>query len=63
MAPRELAQQISFKTEDGHTLRADAYGSSTDEPVLLLHGGGQSRLSWKNTGAALAEGRLLCHSA
>jgi pimeloyl-ACP methyl ester carboxylesterase len=55
MAPRELAQHLKFQTDDGLTLRADAYGSSTRDPVLLLHGGGQSRLSWKNTAAEVAK--------
>jgi non-heme chloroperoxidase len=55
MVPHKSAQQITFKTGDGLNLRADAYGLSANEPVLLLHGGGQSRLSWKRTAFKLAE--------
>ncbi|HIL01156.1 MAG TPA: alpha/beta hydrolase [Myxococcales bacterium] len=47
-------QAISFKTPDGLTLRADAWGSPQAAPVLLLHGGGQTRHAWAGTAAALA---------
>ena len=33
---------------------ADAFGSSADPPVLLLHGGGQTRHSWAGTAERLA---------
>lgn len=36
-------------------LEADAYGDPSACPVVLLHGGGQTRQSWGDTGAALAE--------
>ena len=36
------------------TLRADAFGDPRDVPVVLLHGGGQTRHSWRATGADLA---------
>jgi pimeloyl-ACP methyl ester carboxylesterase len=39
----------------GVTLAADAYGDATDPPVILLHGGGQTRHSWSNTGRQLGE--------
>ena len=35
-------------------LVADAYGDPSDPPVLLLHGGGQTRHSWGGTATALA---------
>lgn len=34
-------------------LQADAYGDPGDTPVLLLHGGGQTRHSWRATAARL----------
>jgi len=35
-------------------LTADAFGDAGDQPVVLLHGGGQTRGSWRATGAELA---------
>lgn len=40
---------------DGLTLAAEAYGPSAGRPVIFLHGGGQSRSSWR--GVAQAVGR------
>ncbi len=41
----------------GLTLAADTYGDDTDPPVILLHGGGQTRHSWRRTARRLgAEG-------
>jgi pimeloyl-ACP methyl ester carboxylesterase len=48
--------EIRFKTPDGLTLRADAWGDPQAAPVLLLHGGGQTRHAWAGTAAALAAG-------
>ena len=39
---------------NGVELLADAHGGPDDPAVLLLHGGGQTRHSWGNTAAALA---------
>jgi non-heme chloroperoxidase len=39
---------------DGLALRADAWGDPSAPPVLLLHGGGQTRHAWGGTAAALA---------
>src|SRR4051794_12639033 len=36
------------------TLVADAYGDPSRQPVVLLHGGGQTRHAWGGTAAALA---------
>jgi pimeloyl-ACP methyl ester carboxylesterase len=44
-------------------LVADAYGDSSDRPVLLLHGGGQTRHSWGGTAATLAAHGLFAVSA
>ena len=38
----------------GLELAADLYGAETDPPVLLLHGGGQTRHAWGNAAATLA---------
>ena len=38
---------------DDVTMTADAYGDPADPPVVLLHGGGQTRHSWKATAADL----------
>lgn len=39
---------------EGVELAADVYGSEGDPPVLLLHGGGQTRHAWGSAAAALA---------
>ena len=39
-------------------IEADAYGDASARPVLLLHGGGQTRHSWGSTAATLAAGLL-----
>ncbi|GAB3274014.1 alpha/beta fold hydrolase [Kineosporia babensis] len=36
------------------TLAADHWGDPADPPVVLLHGGGQTRHSWRQTGRELA---------
>lgn len=48
-------QRLVFPTKDGLSLVADAYGSPADRPVLLAHGGGQTRHAWGGTARALAE--------
>jgi pimeloyl-ACP methyl ester carboxylesterase len=48
-------EEITFKTPDGLALRADAWGNSRGKPVLLLHGGGQTRHAWAGTASALAD--------
>ncbi len=49
------ARNLEFQSADGLTLRANAWGNEQDPPVLLLHGGGQTRHAWAGTGVALAE--------
>ena len=46
---------LSFAGEDGITLQADAYGDPSHPPVILSHGGGQTRHSWGGTAEALAK--------
>lgn len=42
-----------FKGASGNTLAGDVYGEE-GPPVLLLHGGGQTRHAWKRTGELIA---------
>ncbi len=58
MVPRKL----EFTTPDGLTLVADAWGSPDARPVLLQHGGGQTRNAWGNTAKQLAESGWLAIS-
>jgi pimeloyl-ACP methyl ester carboxylesterase/acyl-coenzyme A thioesterase PaaI-like protein len=46
---------VTFTSADGLALRGDAWGPDDGSPVLLLHGGGQSRHAWKSTATRLAE--------
>jgi pimeloyl-ACP methyl ester carboxylesterase len=46
---------VEFQTPDGLTLRADLWGNPNGQPVLLLHGGGQTRNAWGETARVLAE--------
>jgi len=48
------ARRTQFRGARGITLIADDWGDSTDPPVLLLHGGGQTRHAWRGTAPALA---------
>ncbi|WP_167098664.1 alpha/beta fold hydrolase [Mycobacterium sp. DL592] len=51
------AQTVEFRGEDELTLVGDEWNrDATDRPtILMLHGGGQNRFSWKNTGQVLAD--------
>jgi pimeloyl-ACP methyl ester carboxylesterase len=44
----------TFAMSDGITLVGDAYGDATHPPVLLMHGGGQTRHAWGGTARALS---------
>lgn len=56
MHPATLTFEVSDDLDGSGSLTivADAHGDPTDPPVLLLHGGGQTRHSWGNTAASLA---------
>jgi len=45
---------IRMEGADGLALAADVAGPADGQPVILLHGGGQTRGSWRNAVAALA---------
>ena len=49
------AQNIEFKTSDEMTIAGEAWGNPEHPPVILLHGGGQTRHSWGKTAQTLAE--------
>lgn len=52
-AVRNQGQPVEFRGRDGVCLRGDAWGDPAARPVLLLHGGGQTRHSWSACGAKL----------
>lgn len=48
-------KELSFNLSTGMTLAAHSYGDPTSPPVILSHGGGQTRHSWGATAQALAD--------
>ena len=59
-AVRNTPKTVEFSGIQGLTLVADEWGrgseDAADHPtILMLHGGGQNRHSWKNTGQVLAD--------
>src|ERR1700754_1156132 len=54
---RSEPQIVKFRGVDGLVLVADEWNpGAADRPsILMLHGGGQNRFSWKNTGQVLAD--------
>lgn len=48
-------RRLTVTGADGLTLVADALGDPAARPVLLLHGGGQTRHAWSRTARALAD--------
>ncbi len=44
-----------FTTRDGLTLAAETYGDPANPPVVLAHGGGQTKYSWGGTASELAK--------
>jgi pimeloyl-ACP methyl ester carboxylesterase len=59
-AEQSELQTVKFQGADGLTLIADEWNRAAETAegrptVLFLHGGGQNRFSWKNTGQILAD--------
>ena len=54
-ALQDEPRTVELRGHDGLVLRGDAWGSPDARPVLLLHGGGQTRHSWSGTAQRLAE--------
>ena len=48
------ATPVTYEGDGGIRLAGDAYGDPGAPPVVLLHGGGQTRHAWGGTAAALA---------
>jgi len=48
-------ETIDLHGAGGIRLRADRFGDLADPPVLLLHGGGQTRFAWGSTPQSLAD--------
>ena len=46
---------MHFKGHGGLKIAADVWGSDNKKLVILLHGGGQTRHAWGETGKKLAE--------
>lgn len=52
-------QTVRFRGDQGLTLVGDEWNRGVDSTtILMLHGGGQNRFSWKNTGQILADSGL-----
>ena len=48
-------ERREFRSDDGIPLIAETWGDSSARPVLLQHGGGQTRHAWGNTAIELAD--------
>jgi pimeloyl-ACP methyl ester carboxylesterase len=57
-----MSGTLRFTGFEGVPLVADVHGDDRGWPVLLMHGGGQTRHAWGNTGRALGEAgwRAVC---
>ena len=49
------AKTIAFQSSEGFPIAANAYGDPSHDPVLFMHGGGQTRHAWGGAAAALAK--------
>lgn len=52
--PSATPETLRFDVGRGVEIAADAFGDAAAPPVLLLHGGGQTRHAWGETARALA---------
>ena len=53
---------VEFRGGGGVTIAADRTGDPVDPQVVLLHGGGQTRHSWRRTAEGLAEAGWCAHT-
>ena len=60
--PGAVSTTTTFLGRDGNALVADVAGPPSGTPVILLHGGGQTRHSWGTTLGALASGGFRAHT-
>jgi pimeloyl-ACP methyl ester carboxylesterase len=58
----EVGEALRLPGANGITLAAGAWGPADGAPVLLLHGGGQTRHSWQRTGIALGRERFRAYA-
>ena len=49
------APSLRFDLPNGISIAADVYGDPSHQPVLFLHGGGQTRHAWGNSAETLAK--------
>lgn len=49
------APSLRFELPNGMSIAADVHGDPRHQPVLFLHGGGQTRHAWGNSAESLAE--------
>ena len=55
MTSTDDVRSLDLRGRDGLRLRADEFGDPDGPPVVLLHGGGQTRYAWGSTARVLAE--------
>lgn len=53
-SPVSSAASLRFELAHGITIAADGYGNPADQPVIFLHGGGQTRHAWGGAAEQLA---------
>lgn len=61
MKPESVAEERFSVPRDGLLLAGDIIGPASGPAVLLLHGGGQTRHSWRGTADRLAAAGYRCH--
>lgn len=52
---RDTSRRVLLTGAAGNTLVADAWGGSDGEPVIFLHGGGQTRHAWGGAASRVAK--------
>src|SRR5262249_28797868 len=56
-----VSKSATFTGASGNVLKADVFGDQ-GRPVLLLHGGGQTRHAWQRTGERIARGGMTAYA-